>query len=61
MIGIVGMRDVDDYRMLFCPPPGVTLGQAKAVIVKYLDDNPKQLHLPIVPLALNALSNQWPC
>jgi hypothetical protein len=36
----------------FCPPNGVTVRQTQAVVVKYIDDRPEQLHRPFLFLAI---------
>jgi hypothetical protein len=46
---------------LYCAPDSVTCGQMQAVIIKYLRDNPAQLHSPFHILALTALGLAFPC
>jgi hypothetical protein len=38
-----------------------TVGQLARIVVKYLEDNPKQLHEPAASLATVALSKAFPC
>ena len=45
----------------FCPPEGVTLGQAIKIVVKYLNANPEYLHLRGMQLAMDAVVEAWPC
>ena len=52
----------DDYkRRLFCPPDGITLGQSRLIVVKYLRENPNLLHLPFVSLVTLGLAKSFPC
>jgi hypothetical protein len=46
---------------LVCIPDGVTNRQAVAVVVKFLDDHPNQLHQRFIVLAQDALYEAWPC
>lgn len=45
----------------FCRPADATTGQAARIVVRYLEDNPKDLHLPLEMLATRALHLAWPC
>lgn len=45
----------------FCPPPGITLGQASLVIAKFLAENPKDLDITASLLVTAALRNAYPC
>jgi len=45
----------------YCPPDGVTINQARLVVIKYIEDKPEQLHLPFLSLAIDALRKAWPC
>jgi hypothetical protein len=44
-----------------CLPKGVTTGQGLQVLVKYMDDHPKELHEQTVRLAARAIVQAWPC
>ncbi|WP_424992412.1 Rap1a/Tai family immunity protein [Oceaniradius stylonematis] len=44
-----------------CTDENVSLGQKVLVIVKWLEDNPAQLHEPAVWLVKQALSDAFPC
>lgn len=46
---------------LYCPQDGVTLGQMQNVVLKYLQDNPAQLHHPFIALVIAALTRAFPC
>jgi hypothetical protein len=45
----------------FCPPDGVTIGQAINVFLKYLNENPEQTHEPSEDLAIAAFGQAWRC
>lgn len=47
--------------LMFCPPKGSTVGQALKIVVYYIDENPKYLHLDFRYLASAALRKAWPC
>jgi len=44
-----------------CTPEKVTVGQLELVTVKYLEENPQELHLGASSLVLNALTLAFPC
>ena len=44
-----------------CYPKGVTTGQLIKVVVKFLQDNPKDLHIMDVALIEEALHKAFPC
>ena len=44
-----------------CPGKGLTMGQARDVVVSYLRDKPEQLHRPFPLLAHQALQAALPC
>ena len=46
---------------LWCIPTNATPMQWIRVVVKYLDDNPAQLHRKRVPLIMMALHQAFPC
>lgn len=66
---IVGMADYEDQLQdwsildepIFCTPDGVTVGQLKKVVIKYLDERPERLHLTASSLTANALRTAFPC
>jgi Rap1a immunity proteins len=45
----------------FCSPKGVSIGQAVAVVIKYIEARPERIHEPFGKLALEALEEAWPC
>ena len=48
-------------QLFFCIPTGVTNGQLAKVVVKYLNDNPSELHEPATALIWTALFEAFPC
>lgn len=46
---------------LFCLPVGGDYGQARDVVVKYLNDHPEQRHYPAAYLVSFALTQAFPC
>lgn len=45
----------------FCPPSGVTTGQARDVVMNFLRMAAEDRNLPASTLSLAALSRAWPC
>jgi hypothetical protein len=45
----------------FCIPDDVTLGQRVAVVVKYIDQHPEEMHQSFAYLAYRASEEAWPC
>lgn len=65
---ITGTVDAIDYYQslgenpeLICVPDGVTRGQAKKVVQKYMEDNPAQLHYTATLVIWAALREAFPC
>ena len=50
-----------EQKRFICPEKGVTIGQSRQVVLKYLRDKPQDLHLPFVLLAHLALAAAFPC
>jgi hypothetical protein len=48
-------------ELVTCLPDGVTYIQVVAVVPKYLEENPAQLHRPRGDLVEEALQEAWPC
>ena len=46
---------------LYCPPNKVTLRQMKGIVVKFLENHPKNLHQSGTLLATKALVEAFPC
>jgi hypothetical protein len=44
-----------------CLPKNVTAGQAKDVVLKYLNGYPERLHFSADSLVLDSLKNTFPC
>jgi Rap1a immunity proteins len=45
----------------FCSPKGVSIGEAVAVVIKYIEARPERMHEPFHALAIEALTAAWPC
>lgn len=60
-IGFVGgVADAFD-SILFCPPTGATVGQARDIARRYLLLNPGLRHRAAAGLVVDALAEAWPC
>ena len=60
-IGFVGgVADAFDMIM-FCPPTGATVGQARDIARRYLLLNPAKRHRAAAGLVVDALMEAWPC
>jgi hypothetical protein len=46
---------------LFCQPASVENGQIIRIVLKYIDDNPKDSHLPTAALLIDAMTAAFPC
>jgi Rap1a immunity proteins len=46
---------------IVCPPPGVTNGQSKDIVLKFFRDNPARLHEPAAFNVLQAMAEAFPC
>jgi hypothetical protein len=55
------LRRALDQSIRFCPPPRVALGQNVKIVVKYLDDHPKQMNDDFTLLVVRAFNQVWPC
>jgi hypothetical protein len=58
---LLGVAGGLNELMRFCPPPGVTRGQAARVVVNWMERTPEALHLPLGVLAIDAFRASWPC
>ena len=56
---VIGVAD--NNAASICTPVGVTQGQVRDIVKKYLSDNPAQLHRDADILVLNALQQAFPC
>ena len=45
----------------FCSPKGVSIGQAVAIVIKYIEARPERMHEDFGKLAIEALTAAWPC
>jgi Rap1a immunity proteins len=45
----------------FCPPNGVTIDQARTIVIRYIEDHPEGVQTPFVYLAIKGLRRAWPC
>lgn len=55
------IQDWKGFDPTICTPGAVTVGQLKAIVRKYLDNNPELLHLDAAGLVLTALRKAFPC
>jgi hypothetical protein len=46
---------------IICVPDGVSHGQMKDIVLKYMNDNPANLHFPAALLVFFALGEAFPC
>lgn len=52
---------VEGLNVEWCPPPGITSGQAADVATKFLRDNPQGRHERASNLIAQAMKAAWPC
>jgi hypothetical protein len=55
------MLDASGHMHLICEPPGVTGEQLLAVLKKYLNDHPEQLHMQGAGLVLAMMNTAFSC
>jgi hypothetical protein len=55
------IHNLPEMPTIYCRAKGVTVGQQKLIVEKYLRENPDKLHLPFARLALDALQKAFPC
>ena len=51
----------DARQGAFCPPPGITKGQAVDIVVNYLNGHPEILHHRADQIVVRAFRAVWPC
>jgi hypothetical protein len=51
----------DRDSALFCPPSKISSGQAVRIVVKYMRDNPSELHNEESLVAIAAFIDAYPC
>jgi Rap1a immunity proteins len=61
LAGVGAFQNLPDVGRRYCNPDGPTFAQLRAIVVKYLKDNPSKLHRPFIELVLEALHNAFPC
>jgi hypothetical protein len=49
------------FTIRHCIPEGVTKGQMKKIVMKYLNENPEKLHFTASSLVLTGLREAFPC
>jgi Rap1a immunity proteins len=59
--GLTLWRSFAPESAITCIPEGVTTGQLKDIVVKWLADNPKDRHLGADALVARAFRVTWPC
>lgn len=59
--GLLGVGQLLKGDLGFCVPRGVTIGQATAVLLKFLAEHPEHTHNSATALTIIAFSNQWTC
>jgi hypothetical protein len=58
---ILALHDYFREEAQFCPPKEASVKQALRVLVKYLEEHPKDLHFNLEALTLLAFTSAWPC
>ena len=61
LLALVGSDLIRDANSNTCIPGDVTVRQAKAVIIKFIDERPEKMHESFLALALAAFKAAWPC
>jgi hypothetical protein len=56
-----GLEVPDNINAMYCRPDGVTNGQLRTVIEKYIYDHPEQLHIGGGGVVMIALIEAFPC
>ncbi len=57
---VAGINDAGG-DILFCTPSNVTLGQITDMVIKYINENPAQLHNSADRIVISAISKDFPC
>lgn len=58
----LSLREIGVYMAdFYCLPSGVTHGQSRAVVEKFLEDNPQSTHEAASILVFTALGQAFPC
>jgi hypothetical protein len=53
--------DLPKFSFRTCPPDDASLKQLTTVVVRWIEQRPQLWHLNFKALALQALSEAWPC
>lgn len=61
VVTVATWRAAASDRAYICTPPEVSSHQAIRIVVKYLEDNPAQLHMQSVDSIMYALAKAFPC
>ena len=59
--GSAAALEIGQHRQLFCAPDGVTIGQDRDILVKWLVEHPEWRHLSATAVTLRSLSSTFPC
>lgn len=58
---VTGVSGMSYFFKDVCLPAGSNFGQLEKVAIKYMDNNPKDLHFPGVGLVFEAFKDAYPC
>lgn len=58
---LLSVSELLNESLRFCPPDGVTNGQAIRVVVNYMERNPQIRHQKLHQIGLVAMREAWPC
>lgn len=59
--GSSGALEIGNHTQLICAPDGVTIGQDRDILVKWLVEHPEWRHLSATAAILRSLSSTFPC
>lgn len=60
-VGIVNELFYSSNGSDFCAPENIGVFQGVRVVVKYMDDNPQELHKKLPELVMRSFALAWPC
>ena len=58
---VIGVAQAGISNRIICTPENVTNGQALAVVTKYMNDHPENLHVGASDLVVASLMEAFPC
>lgn len=58
---VMGSFDFAEATGVFCPPTGVTKGQATDIVIAFLEKHPEVRHLSAGAIVYVALKESFPC